>query len=376
MTAPLRILHCHSTFALGGKEARAVRLMNAWGPQAEHVILSATDQFGARDAIDRHVRVDFPQDAPSLAGLPGIARYRRLSRYMRGFDLVLTYNWGSMDAVMARRLFGGAPLIHHEDGFNADEADGQKAKRVWFRRLGLGTAAAVVVPSFTLERIAQSVWRQPASRVRRIANGIPTERYADGPDPQAIPGFVRRDGEVVVGTLAGLRGVKDLPRLVRLIAPFAEVRLVIVGEGPERAAIEAEAARLGVTDRVLMPGFLPEPARVVGHFDILALTSLSEQQPISVIEGMAAGLPILSTDVGDVAEMVTRPNRAFVTNSDHQLNEALAKLVGDPALRRQVGASNRERARTHYDERGMIAAYAALYAGAAGRPGALDPSAF
>ncbi|MGQ0661262.1 MAG: glycosyltransferase family 1 protein, partial [Sphingosinicella sp.] len=102
MAAPVRILHCHSTFSLGGKESRAVRLMNAWGDAAEHVVLSAMpDRLGAREAIDRGVKVAFPSDAPSLQGKPGPVRYARLARYMRGFDLVLTYNWGSFDAVMA-----------------------------------------------------------------------------------------------------------------------------------------------------------------------------------------------------------------------------------------------------------------------------------
>jgi hypothetical protein len=98
---PVRILHCHSTFSLGGKEARAVRLMNAWGDAAEHAVLSGMpDQLGAREAIDPGLKVDFPSDAPSLTGRPGLGRLFRLARYLRGFDLVLTYNWGAFDAVM------------------------------------------------------------------------------------------------------------------------------------------------------------------------------------------------------------------------------------------------------------------------------------
>src|SRR3546814_3142937 len=68
---------------------------------------------------------------------------------MRRFDLVLTYNWGAVDAVMARRTFtkGMPPLIHHEDGFNADEADHLKVERNMYRRIALGAATALVVPS-------------------------------------------------------------------------------------------------------------------------------------------------------------------------------------------------------------------------------------
>src|SRR5262245_3453521 len=104
MAPPVRVLHCHSTFALGGKEARAVRLMNAFGERAEHVVLSAMpSELGARAAIDPKIRVEFPADAPSLAGKPNPLRLRRLGQYLKQFDLVLTYNWGAFDAVMANR---------------------------------------------------------------------------------------------------------------------------------------------------------------------------------------------------------------------------------------------------------------------------------
>jgi L-malate glycosyltransferase len=383
---PVRILHAHSTFSLGGKEARAVRLMNAFGDAAEHVVLSATDQFGAREAIAAGVRVDFPKGAPSLQGKPGFGRYRSLARYMRSFDLVLTYNWGAMDVVGARRLFarsfGLPPLIHHEDGFNADEAAKQKPARLWFRRLMLPAARKLVVPSERLERIARQVWHQPSARIIRIPNGIAVDRYAKPPEASAIPGLAKREGQVVVGALAGLRGVKNLPRLVRAFASARRsapsladaMRLVIVGEGPERAAIEREMRICGVEDS-LLPGFLSDPASYVGLFDIFALSSESEQFPISLVEAMAAGLPAVCTDVGDVPTMVADENQPFIVEPDDEtgLAGALATLAADPLLRAAVGAANQAKARALYDERAMIARYAELYGEAIGRPDALEP---
>lgn len=376
----VRILHCHSTFAAGGKELRTVRLMNAFGEAAEHVVLSAMpDQLDARAGIDRAVRVGFPAGAPRLQGRPGLRRYWRLARYMRGFDLVLTYNWGAFDAVMAAKMFGGAPLIHHEDGFSEDEAETLKTRRNLYRRLGLPAAFRLVVPSERLERIARTAWGQTPARIVRIPNGVPVAHFATPPEEGAIPGFARRPGEIVIGTVAGLRRVKNLPRLVRAFAAMAhkDARLVIVGAGPESEAIAAEARRWGVASRVLMPGFLPDPVRWVGHCDIFALSSDSEQFPISLVEAMAAGLPVVATAVGDVPGIVSDDNRPLIVEAADEaaFAAALDSLADRADLRRAIGEANRERAAAQYDERHMIAAYARLYGEAIGRPEAFSDAA-
>ena len=375
--APLRILHCHSTFSLGGKEARAVRLMNAFGSQAQHTILSAMpDQIGAAAGIAPGIAVEFPGDAgaPTLHGKPSPWRYLRLARYFQRFDLILTYNWGSMDAVMAHRLFAPVmmlpPLIHHEDGFNADEAERLSGKRNAFRKLALPTAHALVVPSHVLAGIARAHWGGDRLNLLRISNGIALGAYRQPPAADALPVFTRQSGDVVVGTIAGLRAVKDLPLLVEALALTPpHIRLVIVGEGPDRERIEQTAARMGVAERVLLTGFQREPARLVGLFDMLALSSLSEQQPIAVMEGMAAGLPILAPPVGDVAQMVAAENQPFiVARQTAALAEAMVALAADPALRARIGAANQKAAETEFDEAAMLARYGALYGAAAGLP--------
>jgi glycosyltransferase involved in cell wall biosynthesis len=373
----LRILHCHSTFSLGGKEARAVRLMNAFGDAAEHVVLSAMpDRLAAREAIAKGIKVDFPAGAPPLTGRPTPLRLWSLARYMRGFDLVLTYNWGAFDAVMARRFFGGPPLIHHEDGFNEDETERLNPKRNRYRKLGLKGAYRLVVPSERLERIAQRHWGREALR---IPNGVPVAAFARPPEPAALPGFERQGNEVVVGTVAGLRAVKNLPRLVRAFAAMTHkpARLVIVGEGPESERIAAEARVRGVAARVLMPGFLAEPARWIGHFDIFALSSDSEQFPISLVEAMAAGLPAVATAVGDVPGIVAEDNKPLIVAPEDEAGfaAALDSLADQASLRRAIGEANRELARDRYDEADMIAAYARLYGEAIGRPAAFIPRA-
>jgi glycosyltransferase involved in cell wall biosynthesis len=385
MAPPVRILHAHSTFTLGGKEARAVQIMNSLGDAATHVVLSAMpDALGARVAIDPAIKAEFPGDkAPPLYGKPSPGRYWRLARYMQDFDLVLTYNWGAMDVVGARRLYAGAlklpPLIHHEDGFNQDEIVRQNPKRVWFRRLMLPAVDRLVVPSRRLEAIARAIWKQPAARIERIANGIRLPSDAEIAAPLPIAGLDRDAPGLVIGTVAGLRAIKNLPRLVRIFAAGApaDARLVILGEGPERDAIVDEAVRLGVADRVILPGFVRDPVRYLGTFDIFALSSDSEQFPISLVEAMACGLPALCTDVGDIANMAAPENRHFICPPEDEsgLAAALAILCSDVERRASIGAANRAIALKEFAEDAMLVRYRTLYGAAmargGGRPAAL-----
>ncbi len=344
--------------------------MNAFGQDAEHAIVSGDpERRGAARLLDPSIKVSWPK-FPALRGKPFPNRLRRLAEAMRGYDLVLTYNWGAMDAVMAHTLFAEVfrlpPLIHHEDGFNEDEASGLKRTRNFYRRVALGRTRALVVPSRTLERIALEVWRLPPGKLRRIPNGIGTEQYGGKGDPQLLPGLVKHESEYWIGTLAGLRRVKNLPALVRAIVPLPdEWQLVIAGEGPEREAILAEARKQGVEDRVHLPGFV-EPAKITALFDLFALSSDSEQFPISVVEAMAAGLPVLAPDVGDVASMVAPENREWIVpaRDEKALADALWRITGKVPEMREIGQANQAKARKEFDEATMIERYRKLYWGA------------
>ncbi len=365
---PARILHVHSTFAAGGKELRAVKLMNAFGPEMEHTLVSSMpDEMAAREHLARSVKVQFPADFPSLTGLPTPGRLVTIAKAMRDYDLILTYNWGAMDAVMAHTVFAEAlglpPLIHHEDGFNADESGELKSKRNWYRRIALGRTHKLVVPSRVLERIATGVWKRPPEFVQRIPNGIDTKAFSKKPKPGSFR-VVKRKGERWVGTLAGLRPVKQLDLLVRACAMLPENwHLVILGEGPERDEIRAAAEAHETSHRVHLPGAHNDPASIIGLFDIFALSSKSEQFPLSVVEAMAAGLPVVAPDVGDIRDIVAQLNRPFIAVPDDAsaLAAQLVALAEDEGLRSELGAANRERARAQFDEKQMIETYRELY---------------
>ena len=367
-------LHLHSTFAAGGKERRSVQLINAFGAKARHTIVSAEpDRLGAADGIAKSIDAMVQPEFPSLKGVPLPGRLQRLAKAMKPFDLILTYNWGAMDAVMAHTLFkdvhGLPPLIHHEDGFDESELHRLKKRRTWYRRIALGRSSGLVVPSERLEEIALVDWQQPLGRVKRIPNGIDTKAFGMRPKKDALR-LIKRPGEHWVGTLAGLRTIKNLPRMVRAFAPLPEDwQLVIVGEGDARDAILAEVDRLKINHRVHLPGAVTDPARVIGLFDIFALSSDSEQFPLSVVEAMAAGLPIAAPAVGDIAGMVAEANEPYITSpgSEGGLQDVLADLAQSKDLRRQIGEANRAKAVAEFDEAKMVATYRRLYSSAMGR---------
>tara|TARA_B100000678_G_scaffold17787_1_gene13924 strand:+ start:1026 stop:2180 length:1155 start_codon:yes stop_codon:yes gene_type:complete len=374
-----RVLHLHSTFAAGGKELRSVQLINAFGSKLAHAIVSADpNAYGAAEHIAKGRDVIYPRNFPSLSGKPWPKRLRALAAAMKQYDLVLTYNWGAMDAVMAHTLFKDAmglpPLIHHEDGFNEDEQDGLKTSRNWYRRIALGKASGLVVPSEVLEGIALETWQQPIGRVKHIPNGIDTKGFVAKPRPDALRGVIKHEGEKWVGSLAGLRAVKNLPALVNAVARLPEEwQLVIVGDGPERDKIRDVAEAAEIAHRVHLPGFVAKPRTYVGLFDIFALSSRSEQFPLSVVEAMAAGLPVVAPAVGDIAAMVAEENARFIVrpNDVDALSQALLILAADEDRRREIGQANRAKARAQFDEAKMLATYRRLYASALGR-GSLD----
>jgi glycosyltransferase involved in cell wall biosynthesis len=164
--------------------------------------------------------------------------------------------------------------------------------------------------------------------------------------------------------VAALRPEKNIARLLRAFATLNTGRLVIVGDGPERGTLEVLTRSLGIAERVEFAGHRRDTAKFYARFNIFALTSDTEQMPLAVIEAMASGLPIVSTAVGDVPEMVAVENAPFITPlDDAAFAAALAKLAQDPVVQRVVGEANTVKARRCFDQTAMFTAHGALWRG-------------
>ncbi len=347
---PRHLLHVYSTFATGGPQMRFAAIANHYGQRWRHSIIAMDGNLACRERLDPTLGVDYPHLALTKGDTFG--NVRRIAGYLRQTrpDLLLTSNWGTIEWAMASP-FTGVPHIHVEDGFGPEERTTQIPRRVWTRRICLARRL-VVVPSRTLERIATQTWR--LNRVSYIPNGINLARFTTPRTRNEIP---------VIGTVATLRTEKNLPRLLRAFALLqTPARLHIIGGGPELASLIALAATLNLTDRVTFAGHQPDPSRYYAGFDLFAITSDTEQMPLSVLEAMAASLPIVATDVGDIRPMLAPANAPFIVEqSDQAIAKALATLCASAPERTRIGAENRAKACRDYDEETMFEAYAKLF---------------
>src|SRR5665213_3234529 len=309
------LVHVLPGFGVGGIQIRLARLINALGGRFRHTILTINGQDGCRDRLDPALGVAI-EAAPVKGGLFSRvdADAQRLASLRP--DLLLTYNWGAIEWAMANRLLAHRRHIHAEDGFGPEEAERQLRRRIMLRRWALRRAETLIVPSRTLESIAIAQWRLPPERVRYVPNSIDADDFAA--TAAGAPLFARAADEIVIGTVAPLRPEKNLARLIRAFARIpagAPLRLVLAGDGPERPALEALARSQNLSKRVLFLGPVREPQRALALFDIFALSSDTEQMPMTVLEAMAMGLPIAMASRTVIGICSVSEDSAKISNS-------------------------------------------------------------
>ncbi|WP_439576691.1 glycosyltransferase [Elioraea sp.] len=362
-TAPL-LLHVFPTFAIGGAQVRFAALANRFGGRWRHAIVALDGRADCAERLEPGVAFAV---LPSPVGPgDGPLRFRRIRGFLHRLApaVIITSNWGAIEWAAANLIPPRIRHLHTEDGFGPDEAGGQKPRRVLFRRLVL-RRSTVALPSLTLLKAARETWRLPGERLHYIPNGLDLARFhPEGPRATLAP---PGDGPVI-GTVARLRAEKNLARLLRTAALLHRdglaFRLVVIGDGPEEEALKALAAALGIGGITRFAGHVPDPAAAYRAMDVFALSSDTEQMPFSVMEAMATGLPVASTDVGDVAAMLGAESRPFLApKDDRALAAALRPLLAEAPLRHRLGAANRARAEAAYDQEAMFQAYARLIDG-------------
>ena len=156
---------------------------------------------------------------------------------------------------------------------------------------------------------------------------------------------------------------KRVDALIDAVADIPEATLVIVGDGLERRALEDQARRLGVSDRVHFVGHTETPEAYLEQFDVFVLPSARDAMPLVVLEAMANSIPVVATRVGGVAEVVGDGETGVLVPPDDidALRAAIVRLLADPALRERMGAAGCARFQATFTAAAMAQAYERLY---------------
>jgi glycosyltransferase involved in cell wall biosynthesis len=337
--------------------------------------------------------------ATEVAGPPGTEAARRLSaRGIRVHELPLTRTYDRPDrdaralAALGRLVrSGGYDVVHAHAAkagvlgrlaaragrarsvyspqclpFVGDVSRRRRTVAVGIERALAPLTSAMVCAAEAERELALAHRLLPPERLAVVRNAAP-EIPAEGPVDERL---VRLRGE---GTLAAAvcvlrrqKGLDDLLRATpRVLAERPEARIAIVGDGPERPALEAQAAALGL-DREPRFALLPyegPPARHLRALDVFVLPSLWEALPLGALEALACGVPQVVTDVGGTAEAVTAETGRIVAPRDPEaLGEALAGLLGDADERARMGAASRRRHAEAFTVDRMVAGTVEVYA--------------
>ena len=360
----MRVLHVAAPAAFGGLE-RVVSTL-------------ATAQYESGDEV--HV-VTLSAD-PGAEAFCGQLAKRGITTHL--VDLPPRDYWGQHGAIaeLGRKL---RPDVVHTHGYQADVIAGPAARRVESavvttlhgftgggarnrlyeflqRRLARYCDAVVAVSEAIADELTKT--GLPSHKVHVIPNVLPP------PGPHLTRAASRQalgvaEERWVVGWVGRLSREKGLDLLLDALAldPHPEYDLVVMGDGPERDELIAQAELLGIGDRVIWAGVVAGAERYFGGFDVLVLSSRTEGSPIVVLEAMAAGVPIVATSVGGVTELLSEMNATLVVPEDPAaLREALRTVHTDPVQARRRAL----RAQADSSERADLQRWASRYAEAYG----------
>ena len=189
----------------------------------------------------------------------------------------------------------------------------------------------------------------PKQKVHVIRNGVDCDRFQPCRSSRED---VRRElglplDTPLIGIVAALRHEKNHGMLVQTAARirhrFPEAHWIVVGDGPEKAAIESLIAELEIGDRVHLLGTRHDTPRLVAALDVFTLCSVNEASPVSILEALACGIPAIATNVGSVRESIVQGVTGLLVPSQdvEAMTAAVDKLLSDPAMRREMGAAGR-----------------------------------
>jgi glycosyltransferase involved in cell wall biosynthesis len=361
---PLRVMFVQTDMRVGGAEmvtANIIRRMDRGRFAPELCCLKERGALGEELAEEVPVHHDLLCNKWDLRVWPRMVRLLR----RRQIDAVITVGagdkmfWGRL---AARRV--GVPVIVsalHSTGW----PDGVgRLNRVLTPITDAFIAVAASHGRFLIERSGFPAWK-----VVVIPNGVDTQRFA----PIAEVAAVRRELGIhetapVVGIVAALRPEKNhelfLDMARRVASQLPAARFLIIGDGPSRVQLEPLARELGLASHVLFLGMRDDVPRLLAALDVFALTSHMEANPISILEAMSVGVPVVATNVGSIHEAVIEGKTGFLVapGDAEQLAAGVLQLLNDPLRSSAMGAAARQAVIERWSVEAMVSGYERLIA--------------
>jgi glycosyltransferase involved in cell wall biosynthesis len=257
---------------------------------------------------------------------------------------------GTRYVALVARSVRGVRCIGVENSYDAPA-------RAWSRVSTWAAVAALdahVAVGEKVARIIEERYRLRAGSIRAIPSAVTPRTVVEpksfGPGP-------------IVGAVTRLSPEKGIDNTLRALASTPETTFVVVGEGGQRAALEQQARDLGRAEHTHFVGFQQQPQDYLAGMDVLVQASRREAVGLAVLEAMAAGLPVVATDVGSTSEAVEHGATGFLVPPDDvtALRDAIACLLADPELRARMGTAGRARYEARFTPAKHARAYEALY---------------
>ena len=375
MTADKRplVLHVVYRFDVGGLENGIVNLLNHMPRSTyRHVVVALTEVTEFRRRV---LRDDVEFIAMHKPPGHGVWLYPALFRLFRALKpaVVHSRNLAALETVIPAWLAGVPMRVHGEHGRDVDDLHGNSRRYQWMRRLYRPFVNHYCALSSELGNYLVDKVNVPPARITQIYNGVDSERFQRG-DKGRLPidgcPFGRPE-HWLVGTVGRMQSVKNQVSLAHAFVRALEIdptlrtrlRLVMVGDGPLRSECQAILATAGVSELAWLPGERHDVANIMRGLDCFVLPSLAEGVSNTILEAMASGLPVIATNVGGNAELVSHGLTGELVSAANPeaLAESLLKLVRDPTMALAMGRAGRASAEARFSMQSMVSAYSGIY---------------
>ena len=373
-SSPPLIVHLIYRLDFGGLETLLVEIINRMpADKYRHAIICLTDYSEFSKKITRAGVGIYSLHKQDGLGLGTHLKLWQLLRQLRP-AILHTYNLATVEYALIAALARVPIRIHAEHGRTASDIDGSNRKHNLLRRLMIPFVDRFVPVSADLQQWLKSAIGVPDHKNRLIGNGVDIDifRPVKFPEPNISADIFNPDS-FVIGSVGRIESVKNQSALIdafirlQKILPqeSSRLRLAIIGDGPLLFALREKIQLCGIDAAVWMPGARDDIAQLLRTFSIFALPSLTEGTPVSILEAMATGLPVVATQVGGIPEIINDGETGtLIPPADIEaLAAALARYFKQPGLVARHGAAARAYVAQHNSMASMLAAYTDLYDG-------------